>query len=254
MSTNDMSGAPTLDMTDVEAGAAGFDVCRMASPLPRAETATAASEGACNLWPFGLGTVVGQTAWVGPELGMFTIRAAPDGYGADSGKRPSEAGSESERLNGPRCTLAFHGVEALNKVIVDLSGLRDNMVEVPNKNPTRWFYANNHEAEWWYHGGATRDEAIAAAKASYPGEAIWIGEARRMTPGFKVFDAEELRERLGEDECWGEDGWEGDPCSTEADAELESELSAVFERWFAKHCTLDGAQLDFIGQAEQVPA
>jgi hypothetical protein len=128
------------------------------------------------------------------------------------------------------------------------------MSDIAINNPTRWFYALDQEAEWWSNGGKTREECIAtAAQGDQP---VWIVEAKRMAPNFGIFDAEELLERLTEDECWGEDGAEGVPCfsrSAPEHLELESELTDVLRRWYIKHGgTLDGAQLDFVQGPERV--
>jgi len=78
-------------------------------------------------------------------------------------------------------------------------------------NPYRWFYARRQDDEWWHMGGATREETIEKGRADYPGEQFWIEEAKRLAPGFSIFDADDICERIGEDECWGEDGWLGEP-------------------------------------------
>lgn len=118
-------------------------------------------------------------------------------------------------------------------------------------NPTAWFYAESEDAEWWYRGAATRDETIAAARIKLdPGEPFFIGEAKRLVPSLAIFDGADLVERISEDECWGEDGWEGDPGEY---ADLEAQLTATLERWFVSlDAPLAGAQLDFIGIPEKV--
>lgn len=128
------------------------------------------------------------------------------------------------------------------------------MSDAEISNPTRWFYAYDQEAEWWQHGGETREECIAeAAQGDQP---VWVVEAKRMVPNFGIFDAEELLECLTEDECWGEDGAEGVPFfprSSPECLELEAELSDVFRRWYITHGgTLDGAQLDIVQGPERV--
>lgn len=120
-------------------------------------------------------------------------------------------------------------------------------------NPTAWFYAESEDAEWWYRGAATRAETIAAAQTKLdPEQPFFIAEAKRLVPSLAIFDGADLAGRIGEDECWGEDGWEGDPVSY---ADLEAQLTATLERWFVGlDAPLTGAQLDFISAPEKVEA
>lgn len=121
-------------------------------------------------------------------------------------------------------------------------------------NPIRWFYAFSEDAESWFLAGDSREEALAHARG-YP-EPVWIVAAKRLEPGFKLFDAEELMERISEDECWGEDGWDGMPAfdrGASEYAELENELANALRRWVVKHGSLSGADLDFIHGPDLAP-
>lgn len=123
-------------------------------------------------------------------------------------------------------------------------------VVIPNE--TRWYFHINRENEWWHRGGKTREEAIDAGIAEYGGEPFWITEARSMVPSFALFDADDICERLNEDECWWEDGWTGQP-GMEKLRELERRLEDTFKTWFAEFATLDGACLDAFNE-EQITA
>lgn len=120
-------------------------------------------------------------------------------------------------------------------------------------NPTAWFYATSEDAEWWHHGGATRDETVEKARReAEPDQPFFIAEAKRLVPSLEIFNGADLAERISEDECWGEDGWEGNPGEY---ADLEAQLTATLKSWFASlESPLAGAQLDFIGTAEKVEA
>ena len=118
-------------------------------------------------------------------------------------------------------------------------------------NPTRWFYAQGLDAEWWGLGGETRDACISAAREKYGDEELWIVEAKRMVPDIDVmhlFDGNDLVDRMQDDECWGEEGWEG---AGDTD-ELERRLTATLKQWFNETCSLTGAQLDFTNGPERV--
>lgn len=120
-------------------------------------------------------------------------------------------------------------------------------------NPTAWFYAQHEDAEWWYRGAATRDETIAAAQMKLdPDQPFFITEAKQLVPSLAIFDGADLAGRISEDECWGEDGWEGDPGEY---ADLEAQLTATLTIWFVSlEAPLAGAQLDFVGTPEKVEA
>lgn len=112
-------------------------------------------------------------------------------------------------------------------------------------NPTRWFHAGSKDAEWWCNGGTTREECIAAARAN---EHEWIAECKRMVPNLGgAIDAEIVIENIQNQECWGEDGWEGFD-----EDELQKRLDETIAKWFVECCTLDGAQLEFVTQPEKI--
>ena len=114
-------------------------------------------------------------------------------------------------------------------------------------NPTRWYYSQSHDAEWWHRGGNTREEAIAAGRAAYPGEQFWICEAKHLVADCNVFDAPEIYERISDSDIWWEDGWLGQPNEDDkaAHRELEEALAATLRRHIIKHGSLtDGACLD----------
>lgn len=120
-------------------------------------------------------------------------------------------------------------------------------------NPPLWYYHMDEDSEWWNFGGDTREQAIAKARDDYEDRPFWLSEAKRFVPSFEVFDADDLCERLSEDdEAWGEDGWTGEPLPP-AMRILEDLLADTFKDWFAEHATLSGAMLDQIG-TEFVPA
>ena len=102
-------------------------------------------------------------------------------------------------------------------------------------------------------GGADRESTIAAARADMPGETVWIIEARRLVPAFDIFDAAQIHEQLQDDECWGENGWDGGHEDGPHAIDLEKRLAATLRRWFAECCDLGGAQLDFVSGPEEVP-
>lgn len=119
------------------------------------------------------------------------------------------------------------------------------------ENPTSWFYARHEESEWWHLGGGTRDEAIANAREECGPEAFYLVEARRAVPSLdriRIFDGDEIVERMQDDEAWGEDGWEGAGDT----AELERRLTTTLKRWFAECCDLTGAQLDFVTGPDRI--
>lgn len=122
------------------------------------------------------------------------------------------------------------------------------------RNPTAWFYSAHQEAEWWSKGAQDRDETIAMAREAHPGETVWIVEAKRQLPSFDVFCAAQIDEKLADDECWDEGGFEGGhPDGPHAD-DLQRRLEATLRQWFAECCDLHGAQLDFVHGPEKVPA
>lgn len=112
-------------------------------------------------------------------------------------------------------------------------------------NPTRWFYASSFDAEWWHLGGDTREETIAKGRAEWPGEAFYVVEAKREVPNFNIFNAEQINDRLQDDERVGEDGWEGGHIDGPHADELERRLAATLREWFAECCDLHGMMLDF---------
>lgn len=115
------------------------------------------------------------------------------------------------------------------------------MSEITVNNPKRWFFSYSFDAEWWFNGGATREECIAKADEARP---FYIVEAKRMVPNIEamnLFDGDELVERMQDSEVWSEDGWEG---AGDTD-DLTRRLNATLKAWFNETCTLDGAQLDF---------
>lgn len=142
---------------------------------------------------------------------------------------------------------------ATNQRFADLASDALVGLEPAIKNPTGWFYAGHHDAEWWTMGGVDRDSTIAAARADMPREPVWILEAKRQIPNFHIFDADQINEQLLEDEVWGEDGWEGGHMDGPHAIELEARLAATLRGWFAECCDLHGAQLDFINGPEEVP-
>ena len=119
-------------------------------------------------------------------------------------------------------------------------------------NPIRWYYSDQPDAEWWHRGGETREEAIAVGRSAYDAAEFWIAQCRSMVPSFDLFDADDICERLNEDECWWEDGWTGEP-DDKAKRDLEARLKETFVAWFAEKATLDGASLDEMS-SERVPA
>ncbi|MBH1992473.1 MAG: hypothetical protein I8H86_06260 [Sphingomonadaceae bacterium] len=140
---------------------------------------------------------------------------------------------------------------ATNQRFVDIASNALADVEPKVSNPSFWFYSAEEDAEWWHRGGGGRDEAIAAARASYPGQAVWVTEARRMSPHLsEVVLADNVIDRIQDDECWGEDGWEG----YGDEPELQRRLDATIQLWFAECCDLHGAQLDFVNPPEEVAA
>lgn len=125
-------------------------------------------------------------------------------------------------------------------------------MEIEISNPVRWYFSQHEDADWWHRGGKTREEAIAKGRAGHPGEPFWIASARNMVPSFAIFDADDICEKLGEDECWWEDGWTGVPDDA-AMRDLEGRLEATFKAWFAEKATLDGACLDEISSEKIEP-
>ena len=125
------------------------------------------------------------------------------------------------------------------------------MTEVPN--PSAWFFAYSEDAEWWTHGGVTYEEALAKAVVDQEDQTIYLQQARRMTPNLRqLFDGADLAERISEDDCWGEDGWTGDPGKY---ADLEAALTDTMAKWFAGLSSpLAGASLDTFGELHIVPA
>jgi hypothetical protein len=120
-------------------------------------------------------------------------------------------------------------------------------------NPRAWFFAYSEDAEWWTHGGSTYQQAVKKALAEKDGRPIYLQQARRMAPNIRqLFDGADLAERLSEDECWGEDGWTGDPGKY---ADLEAVLTEAMTKWFvALPSPLSGASLDMFGKLHIVPA
>lgn len=117
-------------------------------------------------------------------------------------------------------------------------------VEIPN--PIRWFYQIDNEAEWWHRGGPSREEALDKGIEQYGGEPFFVAECKLLLPRFSIFDADDICERLSEDdEAWWEDGWTGEPLPP-AKRILEKRLEETFKQWFAEFATLDGACLDQI--------
>lgn len=142
---------------------------------------------------------------------------------------------------------------ATNQRFADLANNALADAEPEINNPTAWFYAGHVDAEWWSEGGADRESTIASARADMPGEAVWVIEARRLVPAFDIFDAAQIHEQLQDDECWGENGWDGGHENGPHAIDLEKRLAATLRRWFAECCDLDGAQLDFVIGPEEVP-
>lgn len=119
-------------------------------------------------------------------------------------------------------------------------------------NPSAWFFSYSEDAEWWTHGGDSYEEALAKALHEQGDQPIYLQQARRMVPNFgSLFDGDDLVERLTEDECWGEDGWTGDPGKYH---DLEAMLTTAMTKWFAELSTpLAGASLDTFGELRIVP-
>lgn len=137
----------------------------------------------------------------------------------------------------------------------DAAGASSPSVLIPDAeiaNPVQWYFQRDQEAEWWHRGGATKEDAIGKGRAEYDGTEFWIAQCKSMVPSFALFDAEDLFDRLNEDDCWWEDGWTGEP-GPDAARELERRLEATFRQWFAEFATLDGGALDEL-RVEKIPA
>lgn len=136
---------------------------------------------------------------------------------------------------------------SIEAAIADLESLKPKEID----NPVRWFFAYSEDAEWWYHGGATYDFALTKALREQEGRPIYIQQAKRLLPKLTdVVIADNVIDALREDECWGEDGWEGDG----EPEELQRRLDGTVQRWFAECCEFTGAQLDFVGPVTIIPA
>lgn len=101
------------------------------------------------------------------------------------------------------------------------------LMSIPN--PFKWYYADTEDSEYWGGKLDTREEVIAVGRERYSGLPFWICEANNSMPSFDIFDAEQLTESVGGQDCWSESGFEG---FGELDKELEQVLAAAFRKWW----------------------
>lgn len=103
-------------------------------------------------------------------------------------------------------------------------------------SPFKWYWNHGSEPESYQGGLATRDEAIAAARADDAHVSFTIVEANKKVPTTDIFTAEDVIERYEEhnEGCWGEDGSMIVAENAEK-KELETMLSDALSAWMDKH-------------------
>lgn len=123
---------------------------------------------------------------------------------------------------------------------------------------SRWYTATALDAEFWFDGGDTREEAIAKGRARYGAETFWIGLGAPVANNLDIFDQAVTPVTLAFDDAneanYGEDG-EGGPThwGPEDCADLSRRLNVVFAAWAQEHGYERGWVLDFSEQHEIRP-
>lgn len=122
-----------------------------------------------------------------------------------------------------------------------------------------WYYANSEDSEHWFGAKATREEAVAAGRAEYPGEPFWITAGTPMRHSLEPFDDDVdsviCAFQSANEELFGEDG-QGDPETEWTDTacrDLAARLNATFAEWAREH-RYDRAYMLDLAHGEQVPA
>ena len=123
---------------------------------------------------------------------------------------------------------------------------------------SRWYTATERDAELWFDGGDTREEAIAKGRTRYGTATFWIGLAsargnrldifdEAVTPVTLAFD-DANEENFGEDGEGGPNHWGPEDC-----ADLSRRLNVVFAAWAQEHGYERGWVLDFAEREEIRP-
>jgi hypothetical protein len=119
--------------------------------------------------------------------------------------------------------------------------MNEAVVTAEDPNPWRWYHGVSEDAERWYGATLTREEAIAEGGSNYDGSAFAIVEARFAEPRAPALNLDSFFIDFGErnEDCWGEDGFEGLRGDREeiaaAEAELETAVESTVAAWLKKH-------------------
>lgn len=105
-------------------------------------------------------------------------------------------------------------------------------------NPFHWYWGYGQEPEIFYGACATREEALAKAKADKDAleEGFTVVEASKLSAKHNIFSADNIIEQYEEHnvECWDEDGSQINP-DDEAKRELEALLEQALDTWMDLH-------------------
>jgi hypothetical protein len=123
----------------------------------------------------------------------------------------------------------------------------------------RWYYAGYEDAENWWIGGETREEAIAAGRQEYPEDSFWITCGSPMKHNLDVFydDVHAVKcafQNLNED-MFGEDD-QGDPeaeWTQTQERDLARRLNETFAAWARENGHEKAYMLD-LTPSEEIPA
>lgn len=103
----------------------------------------------------------------------------------------------------------------------------------------QWYWTEGDDLEICRRGGSTREETIEKALLEVPvGGLFTILEADKQTA--RAPNADEIIDLFGDtnEECWGEDGFEGLSGAPEVIASAKLELTDIVDAWFEKHSNL----------------
>jgi nucleoside 2-deoxyribosyltransferase len=103
----------------------------------------------------------------------------------------------------------------------------------------QWYWTEGDDLEICQRGGSTREETIAKALRDVPiGGVFTVLEADKQTASAP--DADAIIDLFADanEECWGEDGFEGLDGAPEVIASAKHELTGIVEGWFDKHASL----------------
>lgn len=114
--------------------------------------------------------------------------------------------------------------------------------------PLRWLWGHGEDAEVYYGGYETREEAIDDAfNGGEPGTEYAIVHARPQELRFDAYPAASILEMLCDhnEEAWGEDG----PISSHTrpmETELEAAVAATVQAWNLRHRAYRAWMLDIV--------